>query len=617
MRFQRLTRLLGVYNFAAGNSTEGGETITAASIATPTESQGEVISSELSLIVPAKTSKKKSKKTTTKRSTTEESIAEKTTPKASTEATTTAQHASTAKTTRKAKTSQKPATPAKTKGISNYSTAKASTAVQSPGITASTDIFAGSTAEIETSTAPEKPQSITLGSQIIAYSTLIIPTTISSVATSIPVVVIGTQTAPIGQTITINSIPIGIQTSNGQTQAVVGASSIQTIVLSATPTGTEKTPIPIVIGSQTYTQNSASQYIVSGQTLVPGTGITLGTGISTTVISLTTNSAGAPAMVIGSSTSLLSAAPSQVVISGQTLAAGETITVGSGTSKNVYELTTDVRGSSLLVIGGTKTEPLTSAMATSGGIGGYIMSGLGGGPSVTSSDIVLFDQTLSEGGSITVGTGTSALIYVLTTNDAGSSIIVMGGTKTEPLASFTVMATATESPLIISDQTLLPGHSITIGSGTKTTIYELTTNSAGSSAIIIGGTKTEPLSAFTATASNSPLVISGQTLYPGQSITVGTGTETTVLALTTNRAGQTVEIIGGTRTETLKTSTKTSKIGTKSTGTKTTKITKTSTTSTDTGATPTTTTSKDSIAKVTRSPGGVAVAVLIGAVFVL
>ena len=65
-------------------------------------------------------------------------------------------------------------------------------------------------------------------------------------------------------------------------------------------------PAPIVVGSNTLTANAASQYVVSGKTLVPGTSITIGSGASAVVVALTT-SASNTLLIVGSSTSTIGA----------------------------------------------------------------------------------------------------------------------------------------------------------------------------------------------------------------------------------------------------------------------------------------------------------------------
>ncbi|KAI9732116.1 MAG: hypothetical protein M1834_004212 [Cirrosporium novae-zelandiae] len=350
-------------------------------------------------------------------------------------------------------------------------------------ITASYVTVVNNSPSNEATTSPNQPQSIVVGSQTIPYSTVFVPTVISGQTTSTPVMVIGSQPVEIGKTITVSNVPIAITTFAGQTHAIVGGSS--TIVFSAVSYAlyVEKptvSPAAIIIGSQTYNQNSASEYIISGQTLATNNPVTLGSGSSTTIIALTTDNSGSTAIVIGGSTSPLPAVTSlAVVIGGQTLHAGQTITIGTGISATVYALATNAAGSIVVPVDAIKIQVLPTSsekeVVTSIGLGAYIISGLGGGSETASAesngDLVIDSQTLSQGGSITIGDendgGSPTTVLALTTNTAGEIVVVVGGTITVPLESLT----NTNSPLVIipaKTQTLSPGES---------TI--LTTNSAG------------------------------------------------------------------------------------------------------------------------------------------
>jgi hypothetical protein len=159
----------------------------------------------------------------------------------------------------------------------------------------------------------------------------------------------------------------------------------------------------LVVGSQTVTTNTNSEYVIASQTLTQGGTITLGTGSSATVVVLKTNSASQSVLVVGGSTSTLPPASqssvalptlvigsvtvtanskSQYVISGQTLAPGGSITIGSGTSTTVVALTTNSASQTVLVVRGSST---TLSASTSSGIGSYIIGGLGGGATASSS----------------------------------------------------------------------------------------------------------------------------------------------------------------------------------------------------------------------------------------
>ena len=184
--------------------------------------------------------------------------------------------------------------------------------------------------------------------------------------------IIGSQTLTPGGAVTVSGTPISL--ALGGAYAVVGSS---TKILALT------TPPPLTLGSQAITANSQGQYVIDGQTLSPGSAIT----ISGTPISLAANDAYA---VIGTSTELLAGtitspptltigaqtvtanAQGQYIIDGQTLTPGGVVTV-SGTRISLGADETDV-------VIGTSTE----------GLGGYIIGGFGGSGGNNSTGVLGF-----------------------------------------------------------------------------------------------------------------------------------------------------------------------------------------------------------------------------------
>jgi hypothetical protein len=79
-----------------------------------------------------------------------------------------------------------------------------------------------------------------------------------------------------GQTVIIDNTPVVIQTSDGSTEVIIGTATVPiTLFPSAASSAIShitQPPLlaPVVLGSQTLTANSLSQYLVSGQTLSPG-----------------------------------------------------------------------------------------------------------------------------------------------------------------------------------------------------------------------------------------------------------------------------------------------------------------------------------------------------------
>ncbi len=177
--------------------------------------------------------------------------------------------------------------------------------------------------------------------------------------------IIGTQTLIGGAPgITIGRVPYSLAPS-----ATALVSRSVTIPLASGPS---RTPPPITIGGTTYTANSASQYFIGTQTLVPNSGpITINSAPYALSIGPS-----ATALIVGTSTSSLTATPNTnpsanttdhphaYTIDGQTLSPGSEITV-SGTKVSLGPQGTDV-------VVGSSTEAV--------GLGGVILSGFGAGP---------------------------------------------------------------------------------------------------------------------------------------------------------------------------------------------------------------------------------------------
>ena len=166
-----------------------------------------------------------------------------------------------------------------------------------------------------------------------------------------------------GAAITVSGTPISLP--SGGTIAVIGSS---TQALRSAP---EITPAPAVLSFEgsSYTADGSSDFIIDGQTLVPGAAIT----VSGTPISLP--SSGAIAIIGSSTQSLANAAivtpapvltldgsiytadaSSDFIIAGQTLTPGGVITI-SGTP-----ISYDGSGNDVVI--GTSTESLATAMIT-------------------------------------------------------------------------------------------------------------------------------------------------------------------------------------------------------------------------------------------------------------
>ena len=198
------------------------------------------------------------------------------------------------------------------------------------------------------------------------------------------------------------------------------------------------TAAPLIIEGATFTANSASAYVIGGQTLSPGNTITLNPGPSETVASLTTDDAGEPVVIISGGAGLASsiALGGQIftsnnagvyVVGGQTLTSGGTVTFNPGPSQTVVALTTNAAGAPVVVVDGTAagSPPPVSLMPLVVGGTTYL-------PNIA-SEYIIDGQMLTFGGSIILSDAGSTSNIVLTTNAAGAPALVVNageGTST-------------------------------------------------------------------------------------------------------------------------------------------------------------------------------------------
>jgi hypothetical protein len=89
-------------------------------------------------------------------------------------------------------------------------------------------------------------------------------------------VVGGSLTLTPGDTVTIGDTPVAIETSDGKTRIVVGTTIISLLPFQSATTDVpvSQPPIPLppmlTIGTKTIAPNSQTQYVIAGQTLLPG-----------------------------------------------------------------------------------------------------------------------------------------------------------------------------------------------------------------------------------------------------------------------------------------------------------------------------------------------------------
>ncbi|GME48201.1 uncharacterized protein LTHEOB_4317 [Neofusicoccum parvum] len=320
------------------------------------------------------------------------------------------------------------------------------------------------------------------GNQPTTFQTVNVPTTIDGSATSAPAVVIGTQTQAIAPTL------VGTQVDGTATTIPAVIIGSQTVAAGQTATFDS---VPVVISAP-----SASDSPIQVVPAAPPAPATAATEAGT----------GAAAATLPNGATVLVNTASAVVVGGQTLQPGaNTVAIGPGGSSVAVVLTTNAAGSSVIVADGS-TAPLPQAAPTAGVV---VLPG-GATASVNSaSQVVVGGQTLQPGANtVAVGAGGSSVAVILTTDAAGSSVIVADG-STAPLpqapatavGAVTLPGGATASvgaggQVVVGGQTLSAGSN-TLGSGSTVV---LTTDGAGRSVVVEGGSTVALASAAAAAA---------------------------------------------------------------------------------------------------------------------
>ena len=229
------------------------------------------------------------------------------------------------------------------------------------------------------STPAQKPAFI-IGSQVIT-------------ANSENQYIVGSQTLAPGSQITVGSgsafTPVMLQTTNNHKVLVLGSSTSTLAVAAMTAVAASGHPQPFTIGSQVITANSKNQYVVGSQTLAPGSQITIGSGgVATPILLQTTN--GDTLLIVGSSTSTLApGAAAAATDERQPLTIGSQVVTANSNSQYIIGSQTLTTGG-LLSVSGTPVSLAPGATeviigSSTEGLGGYIISGLGAGPSASST----------------------------------------------------------------------------------------------------------------------------------------------------------------------------------------------------------------------------------------
>ncbi|KAK1815326.1 hypothetical protein LTR12_010296 [Friedmanniomyces endolithicus] len=160
------------------------------------------------------------------------------------------------------------------------------------------------------------PATVSIGSSVLSIA----PVSYASGqgSSSPPAFLIGSQTASIGQTLTIAGTPVVIQTSAGQTQLYAGTATPSALsfatVTTAVPSTAAAVPTTLTIGAATISQDSAGNYLLGSLTIAPGNTITQGSGSSATIIALATVSGSTQLVVQDASTTATTVLPPQVTV---------------------------------------------------------------------------------------------------------------------------------------------------------------------------------------------------------------------------------------------------------------------------------------------------------------
>ncbi|MCJ1422413.1 hypothetical protein MMC29_000293 [Sticta canariensis] len=350
--------------------------------------------------------------------------------------------------------------------------------------------------------------------------------------------------------ITVSGMPISLAPS--ASNIVIGGN---TVLLATAPI----TAHGLAFGGKSIFLNSASEYVVDSQTIIPGappvtisgTPISLDQSASSIVIGGTTiavTGSATPRLPLTiDGTTILPNSASEYVIGTQTLTPGASGMMMSGIHISLVP-------SATAVIVGDKTVPLTPSPTITAAlplitIGNSVIT-----PNAA-SQYVIAGQTLVRGGPAITVSGTRISLAPSASN------VVIGG-STIPLAIAPITAKGltfggksiflnSASEYVIGSQTLIPGASNIIVSGTHISLAPFAT------AVIVGG-KTIPLTSSPTTTTALPLitignsvitpntasqyVIAGQTLVPG-------GTAITVSGTRISLAPRATNIVIGTSTE--------------------------------------------------------------------
>ena len=302
-------------------------------------------------------------------------------------------------------------------------------------------------------------------------------------------------------------------TSDGKYYSLAPSGNLIAGTLAPSP---EPSSLPVLsVAGTTYTANSASEFVVAGQTLTPGGQITVASttvslhpsadvavvGGSTQVLTTPASSPNPAVMTFAGSTYTANAA-SQFIIAGQTLTPGDQITVSS--------TPLSLAPSANVAVIGTSTQTLTTPAPASNParliFAGTIYT------ANAASQFVIAGQTLTPGGTITAS-GTPIGL------PEGTNFAVIG-TSTQFLVAASAPPTAEAAPVmtwdgstytadassdyfVIASKTLTPGGIITV-LGTPISLAQ------GGAADVVIGSSTQTLSTSATITPADVFTVAGQ-----------------------------------------------------------------------------------------------------------
>ncbi|KAK4953223.1 hypothetical protein LTR10_008929 [Elasticomyces elasticus] len=268
--------------------------------------------------------------------------------------------------------------------------------------------------------------------------------------------------------------------------SVVSSSALIVGGITFNPVAIASTSVASGYVSVTSAAIPAMLYIIGDQTLTAGSSITIGSGSATTIVALQTDST-------------------------QTY-----LVVDSSTSRIAQQAATASYSALVLTLGGIVASPIPKAAPTESSDVTGAASESSSSPAAPVAQYVVGDQTLKLGSTITIGSGSATTIAALNTDSDVTYLVVGSSTSRLAPQSLTEMSPAltisssivtadTNSNYLIGSQTLVPGgHPITV-SGTVISL------ASGATEVVVGTSSARLGSGMTSIgiASSSPRPLPG------------------------------------------------------------------------------------------------------------